>query len=604
MHPDSQKRAEFRQNKASCKGTAFLCALALSLLCSCASDDEESKVAGSANTVTDAVVFEVHGIDGTLRENVEKTLNGMTVISKKRARIFGREIRGNVQTSLHALGYYHPAIELTFPERDGDSNILKVDIDPGKPLFIRDCNVEILGEGAFYQTFQTLLHESGIESYAILDHGKYENLKSDLISKAYSLGFFDAKIVVSRIMVYTDENAADVEFIFDTGRRYKFGEMIADAETVELLKPSASLNTIPEGEDFSSQKLKDYTNSLSRTGYYRSIDARPSLDKKHDFEVPIAIDLERKKNNLMRVGAGFSTDEGVIGLISWDKPLLNESGHSLSTTARVSQVTQDAQMVYKIPRKNPNLDYYYIKLMQKHTDFNDTLSDLSHLSFHYVANDTGKWRRDYSLAAEYEDYEQGADEGYCTNIMPEVLLSRRESSGGIDPARGYSLSLDFTGGTKLLSDYNFFKFVGTYKAIFSPTVNTRVLVKLSQGYTAGQDSQHVPPSQRFFVGGDQTIRGYGYKDEAPYNSGGLNGGRYMSLGSIEFQFPAPIDNSRIAVFLDSGTACNDYEHADWLFGPGMGFRYISDYGIFKVDLAYGMQNDSGLKLHFSFGPEF
>ena len=44
-----------------------------------------------------------------------------------------------------------------------------------------------------------------------------------------------------------------------------------------------------------------------------------------------------------------------------------------------------------------------------------------------------------------------------------------------------------------------------------------------------------------------------------------------------------------------------------LYGPGIGFRYMSKYGTFKVDLAYGIDNKNDnrqFKLHLSFGPEF
>lgn len=583
----------------------LMTALAAAVMSGCAHDDETAAVKGSANSVTDAVDFLITGVDGAALENVQAALESLPAISKKRAFIFRREIRDKTAQSLRALGYYHPSISIETPRRDDESSTVKVTIDPGKPLFIRACNIEILGEGADYSSFARLIAASGLKSYTVVNHGAYESLKEDLKNNALSLGFFDYRLLSSQIVVYEDENHADIELAADTGRRYRFGPVIADDTTRELMKPSRTLMTVNEGVPFSSETLKNYQTSMSRTGFYSSVDVRPALEQKTDDEVPLEIKLERKKHNLMRTGIGYSTDEKVRLMLGWDKPLLNEDGHSLSTYARVSNVKQNAEAVYKIPRKDPNLDYYYVRLAQIHTDFNDTKSDLSHLSLHYVADMTGKWRRDYSIRAEYEDYTQGSESGNAINVMPGLMLSRREHSGGYDPRYGYDITGDFTGASSLWSDHSFFRGLVSFRGIMSPTADTRFVFRLTGGALWGADSLNVPPSLRFFAGGDRSIRGFDYLSKAPRNSGGLKGGRYLATGTAEFQFPIGIDSSRMAVFLDAGKAFDKFSASDMLYGPGIGYRYLSKYGTASVDLAVGISDDDhGVKLHFSFGPEF
>lgn len=570
----------------------------------CSSNDEEL-IEEKKNVVVDPVSFNVEGVSGAVLENIEAHLNAIPPISKKRVFIFRRELRETISTSLRANGYYNPKIEITLPKiKDEKDRVVHIKVDQGKPLYVRYCNVEILGEGANYRIFKNLLKDSGLTSYSIVNHQAYEKLKSDLNAAALSLGFFDAQYISSRIMVYADQNVADIELTYDTGKRYKFGEMIADEKTKELLTPVESLYTLNEGKNFSTRTINDYVNSLNQTGYYRSVDVSPKIDEAQDLKVPVEVSLERMRNNLMRLGVGYSTDEGPRVLFEWDKPLLNLKGHSLSTKAVISPITQDASIVYKIPRDNPNLDYYYINASQTHTDLNDTLSDRSHLSFHYVANDTGKWRRDYSLRAEYEDYKQGADEGFGWNLMPSLLISRRESSGGFDPKFGYSINLDLSAASNMISDYTFFRFLATFKSVISPTENTRLITRVQQGGNLGSDGNNLPASLRFFAGGDNSIRGYGYLDESPTNSGGLNGARYLTTGSVEYQFPCGISNSRLALFVDGGTATDDYKD-DLLWGPGFGYRYLSPYGTVRVDLGFALDHDPvDVRLHVAFGPEF
>lgn len=577
----------------------------LSLISGCAQDEETQKLKGASSSVTDSVDFVVTGVEGTALDNVQAALNSLPAISKRRAFIFEREMRDKSVQALRALGYYHPKITIETPKRNDPGSTVKVDIDPGKPLFIRNCNIEILGEGANYSSFARLIAASGLKSYTVINHGNYEKLKDDLKNNALALGFFDQRLLSSQIVIYEDEDHADIELIVDTGKRYHFGPLIADENTRNLLKPAQKLMNVNEGVPFSSERLKSFQTNMSRTGFYSSVDVRPALEQKTDTEVPLELTLERKKRNLMRTGIGYSTDEKLRLMFGWDKPLLNDAGHSLSTYARISNVKQNAEIVYKIPRKDPNLDYYYIRAAQIHTDFNDTKSDLSHLSFHYVANMTGKWRRDYSLRAEYEDYTQGSEIGSAINVMPGLMLSRRENSGGFDPKFGYDITGEFTGASRLWSDHSFFRTVVSFRGIMSPTPDTRFVFRLTGGALLGSDARNVPPSLRFFAGGDRSIRGFNYLSESPRNSGGLKGGRYLTTGTAEFQFPIGIDNSRMAVFLDAGKAFDSFGTGNMLYGPGIGYRYLSKYGTASVDLAVGISDDDhNVKLHFSFGPEF
>ena len=583
----------------------MLC-LPIFVLCACSSDGKPQKI----SSLDDPVTFYLTGVDRyDVKTNILLYLNELPVISKQRARLYSREIIEKIQQASHAYGYYHTKVELEYPKKDDEKDLqIKVKVDLGKPLFVRNCDISVIGDGAEYQSFSKIIKSSGIRSYSILDHGKYKKLKEDLKTRALELGLFDAKFSISRIIVYEEQNAADIEILFDTGSRYMFGSLEANDETKELMKPSSPLFKLYEGTNFSSKAVNDYISAMSQTNYYRSIDIRPLAEKKQNNKVPVYIDLQRQTNNLFRVGAGYSTDENFRGILGWDKPLINEKGHSFSSFIRASSVKIDAQAVYKIPRTDPNLDYYYIKLAQTHTDYNDTLSDLSHASIHYVAKKTGSIIRDYYLSAEYEDYKQGIDKDYVVSVMPGILLSKRSSTGGLVPKTGYSISLDTKFSSKIVSDYNFVHSELNIKGVFSLFESrNRILYRFTQGGNFGSDAIKAPASLRFFAGGDQNLRGFSYKSQSNREAGLLSGSRYITSGSVEYNFPIPFENMLGAVFLDSAVYTNDYKEIKPLYGPGIGLRYTTSYGVLKVDVAYGIDNhrkENNLKLHLTFGPEF
>lgn len=592
--------------KLCARKNLYMLCLPIFVLCACSSDGKPQKI----SSLDDPVTFYLTGVDRyDVKTNILLYLNELPVISKQRARLYSREIIEKIQQASHAYGYYHTKVELEYPKKDDEKDLqIKVKVDLGKPLFVRNCDISVIGDGAEYQSFSKIIKSSGIRSYSILDHGKYKKLKEDLKTRALELGLFDAKFSISRIIVYEEQNAADIEILFDTGSRYMFGSLEANDETKELMKPSSPLFKLYDGTNFSSKAVNDYISAMSQTNYYRSIDIRPLAEKKQNNKVPVYIDLQRQTNNLFRVGAGYSTDENFRGILGWDKPLINEKGHSFSSFIRASSVKIDAQAVYKIPRTDPNLDYYYIKLAQTHTDYNDTLSDLSHASIHYVAKKTGSIIRDYYLSAEYEDYKQGIDKDYVVSVMPGILLSKRSSTGGLVPKTGYSISLDTKFSSKIVSDYNFVHSELNIKGVFSLFESrNRILYRFTQGGNFGSDAIKAPASLRFFAGGDQNLRGFSYKSQSNREAGLLSGSRYITSGSVEYNFPIPFENMLGAVFLDSAVYTNDYKEIKPLYGPGIGLRYTTSYGVLKVDVAYGIDNhrkENNLKLHLTFGPEF
>ena len=581
--------------KLCARKNLYMLCLPIFVLCACSSDGKPQKI----SSLDDPVTFYLTGVDRyDVKTNILLYLNELPVISKQRARLYSREIIEKIQQASHE-----------YPKKEDEKDLqIKVKVDLGKPLFVRNCDISVIGDGAEYQSFSKIIKSSGIRSYSILDHGKYKKLKEDLKTRALELGLFDAKFSISRIIVYEEQNAADIEILFDTGSRYMFGSLEANDETKELMKPSSPLFKLYEGTNFSSKAVNDYISAMSQTNYYRSIDIRPLVEKKQNNKVPVYIDLQRQTNNLFRVGAGYSTDENFRGILGWDKPLINEKGHSFSSFIRASSVKIDAQAVYKIPRTDPNLDYYYIKLAQTHTDYNDTLSDLSHASIHYVAKKTGSIIRDYYLSAEYEDYKQGIDKDYVVSVMPGILLSKRSSTGGLVPKTGYSISLDTKFSSKIVSDYNFVHSELNIKGVFSLFESrNRILYRFTQGGNFGSDAIKAPASLRFFAGGDQNLRGFSYKSQSNREAGLLSGSRYITSGSVEYNFPIPFENMLGAVFLDSAVYTNDYKEIKPLYGPGIGLRYTTSYGVLKVDVAYGIDNhrkENNLKLHLTFGPEF
>ena len=563
-----------------------------------------------SDKVIDPVTLQVKGVNNPeVLNNINAYLEGLPTISKRRVRLYSPEITDKITLAVHSFGYYHPKVSFTYPKRHDTSAVLGIDVDLGKTLFIRYCNIEITGEGAYYESFAQIVRNSGLGPYKLLNHGAYEELKTALRNNAQTLGFFDSHLVSSRILVYQDQNVADISVIFDTGKRYKFGDIRISEESRALLAPAESLIDIQKNGSYSAKKVANISQNLSRTNYYRSVDVQTLVEERKNGEVPVSIEVERKPTHHYRLGVGFSTDESIRGLVGWDMPMVNSMGHAYTSFVRASREKKTAQLIYKIPHKDPNLNYFYIKLAQTRVDWEDTLSDISHASLHYVDNIHGNWKRDYYIAGEYEDYKQASQKGHPTNLMLGLTLLMSSSTGGIDPKMGFSVSFDNRIASSAISDQTFWHSELVFSGVYTFFEDYKFIYKLMQGANIGRDAGDVPPSMRFFAGGDRILRGFGYKSESVRDSQGkLLGSRYITAGTAEFEFPIGISNSRGAVFMDAAVCTNNYvKDHHLLLGPGIGYRFISDYGIFKIDLAYGINSRRDyrkLRLHVAFGLEF
>ena len=113
----------------------------------------------------------------------------------------------------------------------------------------------------------------------------------------------------------------------------------------------------------------------------------------------------------------------------------------------------------------------------------------------------------------------------------------------------------------------------------------------------------MPPSLRFFAGGDQSVRGYDYQSLSPVNNRGDKiGGRYLFTASAEYQYSLT-DKWRLATFIDQGNSFNSLDIPTLKTGVGFGVRWVSPVGPLRLDLAHALDDDGGVRLHFSMGPE-
>ena len=141
------------------------------------------------------------------------------------------------------------------------------------------------------------------------------------------------------------------------------------------------------------------------------------------------------------------------------------------------------------------------------------------------------------------------------------------------------------------------------KWIWSLPNEARIIFRGEVGTTWKDDFNALPPSVRFFAGGDTSVRGYEYESLGPTDTDGeVIGGSSLAVASVEYEHPI-VPRWSVAAFVDSGDAFDDSSF-ETNTGVGVGFRWQSPLGPIRVDVAKPFDGDDrGARLHISLGPD-
>ncbi|SBT13602.1 autotransporter assembly complex protein TamA [Vibrio celticus] len=547
------------------------------------------------------VSLEIKGLDGALEDNVDAYLSAIPEEEYSVSLRFQSRLESMIKEALNALGYYHPKITFTHSEDDTE---MTVTVEPGEPVVIYTSDIVLTGEAKDDPDFLALIAKSNLSKGSVLNHGNYDSLKSSIRNLGLAKGYFDGAYDLSKLEVAPELNRAYVRLHYDSGIRYHFGTTQVTGSQIEEDKVQ-SLKPFEDGEPYSITKVGEYNQNLSNTDWFSSVFVEPDLSQLGEGrEIPMKVSLAPQARNQIETGIGVSTDLGVKGTLKWKKPWVNDRGHSFNSSLSISKPEQTITAAYKIPLDDVLNDYYQVKYGMKNLDNRDTKSLESNLALErYWRLDNG-WQRTVFIRYLVENYEQGLQDDLAQFVLPGISFSRTRTRGGSMPMWGDKQTIMFEAGDDtLLSETKVVRFQGQTAWIRSIGDNHRGLTRLQFGGNFADEFDKLSPSLRFFAGGDNSIRGYGYESISPRDeSGALTGAKFIATSSLEYQYRL-VGNWWGAAFYDIGDAFND--KPEWKHGTGVGVRWASPVGPVSLDFAWGLDAEKGdeFQLHFSLGPE-
>ena len=248
-------------------------------------------------------------------------------------------------------------------------------------------------------------------------------------------------------------------------------------------------------------------------------------------------------------------------------------------------------------------------------------------------------RYSFSTTRTFEERLSEEDQAAIDRIFPQVRLSgfsgavaRDTRDDLLNPQRGTFISGEDSFATRSLGGQ--VGFMKTYMQGFwfrrlpgfrGTVVATRGAVGLADGFqreSVDVDGQTVliddlPASERFFAGGDTTIRGYALDTVGAPDTisaqGFPTGGNAVLIMNGELRVPVWRDLGA-ALFVDGGNVfrrVTDFDAGALRGSVGFGVRYRSPIGPIRVDLGFKLNRreirdrlEPRMAWHFSFGQAF
>lgn len=556
----------------------------------------------------DRVRVEIDGVSGELRRNIRAHLSiyqrrSETDLPESIVRALHRRAPDEIRRALRPFGYYRPTIESELRQADGAWRA-RYRVAPGPPVRYASVDVVLTGAGADDPMLRGVLPEVGVEEGAVLLHPEWEEAKQTLLNQAAGRGYLDVEVARSRVEVDTTAGTARATLRVETGPRYRFGP-VRFPQTPFTPSFMDRYVTFRPGEPFDLDALLAMQRALSSSDYFRLVQAEPLRDEVDSLRVPIRVTMAMQERNSYTVGIGYGTDTGVRGTLSGRRRWLNPYGHRLEVELRASLRSQRFQGQYVIPLNTGPSNRVAVSTALLRDEFEGLESrriyarvELDHIR--------GGWREVASVRLAEEWYRDGTDERTSTLLIPELAWSRVWGDDVVYPRRGFRVQLGLAGASEaVLSDVAFLQATTQLSVARGLWPSARLLLRAGAGTTEVDDILALPVSLRLYAGGDQSVRGFGYRSIGPVGpDGSVTGGRHRLVGSVELE-QMVYAGFGLAVFTDGGNvfatrqgiALDDVEQ-----GAGAGLRWRSPIGLVRVDVAWPVSRpDPQPKLHFVVG---
>lgn len=548
----------------------------------------------------------VAGVDDDLKANVMQWLSiqqqrNHPLMTEGRVRRLFLKAEQEIERALRPYGYYRPQTEPSLSQAEDGSWHAHYQIDAGPPLLIAEVRRSLSGEAQHDERFIAMWQAFPLMSGMALDQILYEAAKADLLKLAHERGYFDAHFGERRITVDLEHYQADIDLSFNSGPRYRFGEIALQQRVLDADLFERYIN-FAVGDPYDVSLLLSLQQALIDSDYFREVEVLHH-EGFVDQAVPISVRATPRKDNRYTLALGYGTDTGARGKLGWERPRVNARGHRIESEIHVSEIGSGIEGRYHVPVGNPRKERLTYSAGYVTTRLDTSESDIGTLGVSLLQI-RGAWQETLALNYHNEEFVIADEYGETTLLIPSIGLGRRWAQERLLIDEGVALDMELRGASESLwSDTDFVQARTKLKGLTTLAQRHRFIGRIAVGSTEVDSFAKLPASVRFFAGGAQSVRGYRYQSLGPLNHNGeVVGGKHLVESSVEYEYRFAKDWG-LALFADAGNAMNDFS-ADLKHGAGVGLRWQTPVGALRFDAASATSEPGQpWRIHINIGPD-
>ena len=521
----------------------------------------------------------------------------------------------NARNLVGTLGYFSPDIRIT---REGGVNqrpVIVVAVEPGQATNIGAVAISFVGDIGSSADVDAQAQRAEIERDWRLPTGQpftqdaWSGAKTQALRQLVARRYPAGRLAGSLADVDAPSRTASLRVDLDSGPLYRLGPM--QVSGVERYDPGLvpRLARLRQGDIYDLSKLVEAQQRLASSGYFDS--AYVFINPEDGpLAVPVQVQVREARLQKLVLGVGLTTDSGPRASVEHTHLRVPGTGWRAVTKLQLEKRSPFAQTEWTSIPDEANWRWGVLGRVERIND-NELVTQAQRLRFgRSQAGD----RIDRNVYVEYDRANvQGTgllgnsaqDTGDGSALTANYVWTGRYFDSLPFPGRGYALGVELGAGTTLGQDRQpFTRTVGRWLGI-KPLARGRIAMRAEAGAVLSKDTARIPATQLFRTGGDTTVRGYRYRDIGiPLANGVVGPGRYLAIGSIEWQRPITLKGQSSefehTVFVDAGAVADKPQDLRPSVGIGTGVRWRSPIGPLQIDLAYGLKVKQA-RLHLSVG---
>ena len=396
-----------------------------------------------------------------------------------------------------------------------------------------------------------------------------------------------------------------------------------------------------ESSWYSKSKVDRSKQRLANTQYFENIDLQTSNVPGATDQIDVNIQLVERNTGKVMVGAGVSSNDGLVGTFTLSQSNFLGTGNTVSTSVSTGEVNKTYALSYQDPywtddgisrtfgayRRDVNTSdlstaAYNTFSYGTNIDFIVPLTEYNSVSFGAIL-DLTEIELGTHATQEYIDYCRNLSGSTSTNDCNSDSVSinagygRDTRDNATFPTKGQVFRIGAQLGLPVF-DMNYYQVTAKAEKYWPIQDGMSFKMRGTLGLADAYGDKKFPFFKNFFMGGSTTIRGY---DNASVGKKTKNkttgvyettGGKSSLLASAELFFPPPglknIKSFRLSTFIDGGGVYKNGISGDVTrFSAGIGALWLSPFGPLTITYAKPLNegtHDQVTELQFGMGGAF